>query len=267
MKKRVHFFLLIILLLTFGRINVSLGAKDAISIYYYDRPPYRIKVSEEEASGILIEITTLIFQKAGIRYNFHERPFKRVMKELRGDVLGCFPGVLKTPEREKLYVYSKPIFKNYPLAIVINKKVRGKLSNYPTFKELLTSKLFMGVVDGYSYGSWYDAKIKEYNPKVGTISYAKDSGITKAQNNVIMVAKNHVDYILMSPIEILWILKNHKFIEQKVDILKIKDAPRGNLRYLIFSKAVGEEIVDKVNAVIDKVITSKEYDRIISKYR
>ncbi|MBC2714811.1 MAG: transporter substrate-binding domain-containing protein [Desulfobacteraceae bacterium] len=156
----VFIILLFCILCTTGR---SAAMSDAISVYYYDRPPYRIKISEAEVSGIMVDITKLIFQNMGISYKFEEIPFKRLLEELKSPIPACFPGILQTKDRKEFYLYSDPVFKNEPLLILINSWSRKSLSEKPTIEEVLTSHLKLGVVDGYSYGSWYDEKIKQYH--------------------------------------------------------------------------------------------------------
>lgn len=242
-------------------------AIDELPVYYYDRPPYRIKVSETEVSGLMIDITKLVFQNAEIACTFIEIPFKRMLETLKEPVPACFPGILRTECRNELYLFSDSVFQNEPLMVFINRHSIDKLSKTPTMEEILTSHLKLGVVDGYSYGAWYDEKIRQYHSDYETISYGKAEWEIEVQNIAAMIMDRRVDYTFMSPVEISWIYGINPAIKASTKNVQIADAPEGNHRYIVFSKAVGQETVNQVNRAIKKVINSDEYVTIINNYK
>jgi len=249
--------------------NTSSAAENKIAIYYYDRAPYRIRVSNHNASGILVDITKLAFQKARINFIFRDRPFKRAMIELKNpNTIGCIPGIYKTPEREEVYLYTnKAILQEKPMAIVINKKDTNSLPINPTIKELFTSKLIMGVYSGFSYGKWLDNKIDEYKPTTSVVTFSKKQGTTTSANIIEMISINRINYTLMAPIEARWLLKTINDLKDKVDLLAIKNTPDANSRYLVCSKAIGNDNLERINKAISEIIDSDEYTKIINKYR
>ncbi|WP_108651879.1 substrate-binding periplasmic protein [Dongshaea marina] len=246
----------------------SQPGEEPIAIYYYDRVPYRIFISKNDASGILVDITKQALKSAGIDYQFRIRPFRRIMRELLSpEVHGCVPGIYKTTKREKLYLYSShPLLVEKPMAIVINIHKASRLPQTPGIKALFTSGLTMGVYNGFSYGKWYDDKMTEYSVKSHILNFVKGEEVTRTAHMAKMVAINRVDYTLMAPIEARWILKHNKNIRDQVKILTIRDAPKTNDRYLVCSKAVGLNNMNKINTALSQLLASATYQQILSEY-
>ena len=90
--KRVWVIIMISLaILTNG--NSAYAGNDVVLIHYFDRPPYFIKLSKQEITGMLIDITRFIFQESDISFEFINRPYKRtlnVMKEGKKTGMFCW---------------------------------------------------------------------------------------------------------------------------------------------------------------------------------
>ncbi len=73
-----------------------------------------------------------------------------------------------------------------------------------------------------------------------------------------MLEGKRFDYIFMSSEETAWFLSNKFTFKNSLKSLNIDNASEGNERYLLFSKGVSDEVIQKINSAI---ITIKETDK------
>ena len=107
----------------------DLFADDRIRIYYNERPPYLVTVSEGVVSGLTADPVRNAFQQAGIPSYWRRLPSKRqmiILQQNKGK--DCLVGWFKNPEREKFARFTKPIYQNRPtiaLALFSNTKIES----------------------------------------------------------------------------------------------------------------------------------------------
>lgn len=233
--------------------------KSKLKVYYFDRIPF-YNTENNEVDGILIKISKLVFEEAGIEYEFVNMPVKRMFEILKSPGNTCILGALMTKEREELYLYSNDyFFQDGPMNVVINKVLRSELPSFPTIKEILESNLRMGVIDGYSYGEWLDNNIVKYKINPNKINISDDS-----ERMYKMIISNRFDYMFAGFEESLYAVKQNNEYSYNLQIVNIKDAPMGNKRYFLFSKGIDKNMLNKINNALEKVKLSNNYKEIIS---
>jgi len=86
-------------------------------------------------------LTRKVFEKAGIEVEFKEIPPKRILHELTKPQPACSPGWFKTPEREKLYLFSAAIYQDAPLTFVARKSEDNGRTRIRRAMEVINGKL------------------------------------------------------------------------------------------------------------------------------
>ena len=236
----------------------ALAESPSLTICYYDRLPYYGDVNGQ-AGGILVQITRLIVEEAGIPYRFVKTPPKRILTLLMDQPNTCAIGWFKNAERSATYTFSQsPIYQDKPFSIVVASAKRSLLPAAFTLRDLLESNLKLGVIDGFIYGDWLDGNIAKSTPKMEKINLGDDS-----ENLYRMILAKRIDYIFVGSEEGTYAVKNNPDYSQTLMVQTIADAPPGNPRYILFNRAVDGTLLDKINAAIPKVKASEKYKQIL----
>ena len=247
---------LLLILLGFPVFGLTAEAPPEVTLYYYERMPF-FGDADGEASGLLIDISRLIFDQAGIKYQFSNVPVIRFFEVLKKPGNSCVIGALRTRKRETLYAYSDDfIYRDHPFRIIINTGKRKSLPERPTIRQVLDSKLRLGVADGYVYGEWLDKKIIEHQPRLEKVNIGND---TEKMHQ--MIIGDRFDYMFAVAEEAKYVVaKEHA---ERLTSVEIADAPRGNMRYLLCSKGIDSALMTKINAAIRSIKSSSDYERMI----
>ena len=232
----------IIFTIIFHILSLNLIAKNKIiKIFYFERYPYYYTASTGEVRGIIIDITTKIFNHAKIKYKYVKLPVKRILYELKKpDVYACSPGWYYNEKRAKIYKYTYPIYESQPIVAVFNSKI--SIPEEVSLKYLLEKHYNLGVISGFSYGKIIDDFLKKYPKKY----LYKLTG--NPEQLLLLVAKNRVNYTLYSYEHVNNYLKVHP--ELKLKLVKINEIKKGIKRYIICSKDVEDKVIKKLNKSI-----------------
>jgi polar amino acid transport system substrate-binding protein len=225
-----------------------LGGRSAwaepLVIGFIERPAYAWQ-QDGQAKGLLVDIARSIVTRAGIDHQFQAFPPKRVLKSVEeGREELCILGNFKTPEREAYAVFTKPVYQNKPIGILILKDRMDAFAPFKTLAELTASPtLRLGYIDGFSYGNAVDAFI-------AGMTGTKISRGTSQTGMVGMLASGRFDYMLADQEEYEELAKAAKIPPENVRLLTFPDVPEGNKRYLMCSKAVPRQTIERINAAI-----------------
>ena len=209
-----------------------------LKVYTFNRPPLYI-VKNNTFSGILVEKTRKILDKAGVSYKFIAMPPARILKTLRRERNACSIGWFKTKEREKLFIYSKPICSQSDYFVVAARKNLNS-----NFSKIIKSPLFsIALVNGFSYGEEIDNMLK--NSKIRKFYIPNPD----AKKLLLLVKSKRVDFAILSQEEAQFHLKQDGF---KNDIKLIPFKKKTTIkRYIIFSKKTDRRIIEKINRAIE----------------
>ena len=244
------------ILLGFSVSGLAAEPAAEVTLYYYERMPF-YGDADGKPSGLLIDISTLIFDEAGIKHLFVNIPVIRFFESLKKPGNSCLIGALKTRERESIYTYSDDyIYRDQPFRIVVNKAKRKALPGRPSIKQILTSGLQLGVSDGYVYGDWLDRNILEHQPRKQKINIGND---TEKMHK--MIISGRFDYMFSVAEEALHIVSKDQEHRDNLTTVEIADAPMGNMRYLLCSKGIDSGLMQKTNAAIKTIKSSRDYER------
>ena len=224
-----------------------------VTLYYYQRMPF-FGDSDSKPAGLLIDISRLIFGQAAVSYQFVNVPVVRFFESLRKPGNSCVIGALRTKEREAIYAYSDDfIYRDQPFRVIVNKAKRKALPERPTIKQVLESGLRLGVTEGYVYGSWLDGKIAEHQPIVQKINIGNE---TEKMHKMLIGGR--FDYMFAVAEEARHVVAEDQQHRSHLTTVEIADAPRGNMRYLLCSKGIDSAILQKINAAIKAVKSTRD---------
>jgi len=97
--------------------------------------------------------------------------------------------------------------------------------------------------DGYSYGSYLDSKIEEYQPEM-----ERTTG--ENINMLNMVYNRRSDYFFIAPEEAENPIELSEYDQSDFKLIQFSDIPDGEKRYIIFSKQVDDEIIRRINVYL-----------------
>jgi len=216
-----------------------------ITVRYHERVPY-IKTTPDGVEGLTGTPVSLAFKKAGIPFIWKKTPSKRQIKVLKDNSgCDCLVGWFKNPDREKFAKYTHHIYQDKP-QIALARADNGKLQNGISVDSVLSNPgLKLLVKDGYSYGSYLDARISRQKPVI-------DRSTTE---NVNMLKKIHFrrgDYFFISPEEADGLIESSGLPKEDFKYIMFSDMPEGEKRYILCSQKVEDEVIEKLNTAISK---------------
>jgi len=228
---------------------------ETLTVSYLERPPYYY-IRQGHADGFLIELSKKIFQDAGVEVVFEMMPPKRIMKEIKNaDNVHCSVGWFKKPEREKFAKFSLPIYRDRPVVILTTKKQKQMFAPHKTLREVFLDKsLIMATMSAFSHGSYIDGLMKDVSPKIHEIS---------SRQNLLpkLIMNGRAAYMLTAPEEVETLVRSAGLEPDDFVSITMPDIPAGNRRYLIFTRGVSDDIIDKINISVRKFVGQDTFQR------
>jgi len=223
-------------ILAIGILSINIYALD---IVYEPRSPYVTQINDS-ISGLVATPLIKALDEAKITYNLKNQTSKKHLKEIeRNQKEICAVGWFKNPKRELFGKYTKPLYQDKPMGIIVNHK--SDIKNNTDISNLLKTNNYKVLIkDSYSYGKFLDDKLKNKKVKKTTTSNDKMAS---------MIAKGRADFMFISYEEATSIMKNNKY-KSKLQYISLKGMPEGNKRYLICSKKVSDRIIEQLNKYI-----------------
>jgi polar amino acid transport system substrate-binding protein len=223
---------------------VRSGNAESLDIFYFEYPPYYHQLENQEASGIIVDLARRIFSAAKVEPTFSFVPAKRILHELQSDRPAASLGWFKTPEREEFALFSLPIYVNRPVEVFFLREHEGKFRPYSTLEGMLQSGQFvLGRVQGFSEGAELDVMLGKYRDK--TVQVATDS-----VRLLKMLESRRFDFMLVAPEEADVLLEAAQASKEKFMLRAMSDIPHGNLRYIMYSRAVPQDLIRRIDQAI-----------------
>lgn len=217
-----------------------------VTILFDVRPPYVQLGSGNTVTGVLAEPVSTALEKAGVGADWIEMPPARQTEEIKRakDPL-CGLGWFKRPEREDFALFSGPIYEDQP-AIIVARKADARFADGMSLQDAFRDPSRTLIVkSGYSYGAAVDAWMRALRPPVQSSS---------GTNEVLlgMVAHARVDYAIMAPEEAEDLLGSTAELGAALRSVRLGDAPDGELRYLMCSKATPPDLIARIDKALAK---------------
>lgn len=242
MKQTVFLMSASLLLLSVSECMAECGS---ITVHYNERVPY-LHATGNGVEGLTATPAAIAFKEAGIPFQWKNTPSKRQMKVIEDNTgCDCAVGWFKNPEREKFAKYTRYIYQDRPqiaLARADNEKLRSGM----TVDSVLSNhNLTLEIKDGYSYGSFLDARIAQYKPKA-------ERTTNESINTLRKIHVGRVDYYFIAPEEADGLIESSGLPNSDFKYILFPDMPEGEKRYILCSRKVGDELIEKLNEAIDR---------------
>ncbi|MBV8633507.1 MAG: transporter substrate-binding domain-containing protein [Burkholderiaceae bacterium] len=212
-----------------------------ITMHYHERKPLHYSDGNGNVIGILAAPIERSFAKAGIPFVWRQTPMNRIMATIKAnDGPDCIAGVYTSAERESMARLSLPIYRDKGLVMLARADFPAPAT--VSARELLARpQTRLLLKQGYVYGSYLDPLIAKMAPtQVQRVTDEIDSMIR-------MLRAGAADIIVTTEEEA------ETYVNPEVDsvrLLHLSDVTAREYRYIVCSKRVPQETMDKLNAAI-----------------
>ena len=236
MTARSLFAALVLAAAAIGR----LAADEPITLMYEDRPPYKVRNPDGTLSGPGLAPVEAAFRAAHVAYVWEEVPALREVELIRANHdKTCGTAFYKTPERSGFAKFSKPLFRDTPLVVVVAKFAAFDAKR--SFEALLGDpKATVILRAGTAYGDTVDAWIARAKAETVYAAVSED-------NIMDMIAIGRGDFTIMRrEVVDLYAKREHTRLAD-LEVLTPPDTPPGGSRYLMCSAKVDDAILQAIN--------------------
>lgn len=215
-----------------------------LEVLYFEYPPYYHALPDGRAAGLIVDLADKVFAKAGVEAGYRFVPVKRILQDIQTGEPVASLGWFKTPEREDFARFSLPIYINRPVGVFFLREKEELFRPYETLEELMASgKFLIGRVAGLSDGPIIDAMLARYPDRI--VSVTADS-----VRLVRMLETGRFDFFLLPPEEIDVLLQEAQAPPEDFALKSMDDIPQGNCRHIMYSKAVDDDLIRKIDDAI-----------------
>lgn len=217
----------------------------SIAMHYTPRPPY-LTEGPHGLVGVTADHVNAVFREAGASLVWINTPFLRqlhVIEEAKG--CDCLAGVFRTPERERYALYTRPLYRDQPFHALTRMEDERIKSGASLLETLRRSDLTLEIKKGYSYGRWVDTQIATFKPKM-------DATTSESEQMLKKLVAGRADYMLVAPQEAEGLIASAGMHPGRFRIVPFADMPPGENRYIMCSRKVGEALIRRLDAVIQK---------------
>jgi polar amino acid transport system substrate-binding protein len=232
------------LLATFLLLFVSLlRAEEVITLHFTDRAPFTELTPDGSVVGLVADEGVHAFTIAELPFVWQVSSMKRILHTLQQPTgQNCAIGFFKTPEREQYAKYTKPIFRDGPTVLIARKEIAlqsaGKLEDI-----LAIPNLRVLVKGSYSYGPTVDALLIKVKPKLIVAD-------TEVRQMVEMLKADRSDILISTEEEANYLINEADRGRRTLNILSLTGMPAGEYRYILCSKAVADDVIERLNRAI-----------------
>ena len=241
MKKFVKLMLMFLLSVV---ISISVFAKNNV-VYVgtnAEFAPFEY-LDKNKIVGFDIDLLDAISKETGLEFKIQDMAFDGLLPALQTKKIDMvIAGMSATPERQKAVAFSKPYFKAKQVVITTPEKAKSLKS----FKDLSGKKV--GVMLGFT-GDTVVSEIKGVKVERFNAAYAA----------ILALSQNKIDAVVLdSEPAKKYTANNKQFV--------IANIPAEEEDYAIAFRKNDKELINKVNAALDKIKANGEYDKILKKY-
>lgn len=219
-------------------------AETDLTVLWTERIPFQYTGEDGKAWGLLVDIGRKVLGKAGLSYTEVMLPANRVIMEItRNETPACAIGWYMSPERAAIAQFSKPVYKDLPLRGVFRAAV-----DVPPQVSAATALTGMNMrillKQGFAYGPYLDALIA----KAPAERLQRVTG--EVPNLLKMIAADRADVVLLAQEEIDFYSKTDPNFARNFKVKAFKDSPEADRRFIMCSKRVSADTMNKLNAAI-----------------
>jgi hypothetical protein len=221
---------------------------DVITLHYHERVPY-METTDTGVSGLTATPATIAFEQSGVAFQWALTPTNRQLEIAQANTgRDCFLGWFKNPDRELFARFTLPLYQDRPMAALALATNENVGSGRTVEESLTDATITLLVKDGYSYGTFLDGKIAEYNP-------IRETTTVENIDMLEMLHAERADYFFIAPEEAEALIAASTFPAEDFKLIEFSDMPPGNYRYIMCSFQVEEAEIEQLNAAIAANVT------------
>jgi len=179
-------------------------------------------------------------------------PFKRMSKMLKDGELDLFFGFVKNKEREKDFIFIEPSLYTVNHVIAVLKDDNIQVNSFDDIRALGKDGKIM---------TTFGTSTKKHLEKQGGL-IIDDHGKTISAN-LKMLLRNRGRFVYYHNLGLITSIKKHK-LENKIEVLPTSF--RKYSQYVVFSKHVSKEKIQKIKTALVKLKLTGTLDSIFKKY-
>ena len=210
-----------------------------------ERPPYLMVDARGDARGIAVAPTIAAFRRAGISVAWEVVPALRQLNRLKLNAEKvCSVGWYKTREREQFAKFTNPVSQDSPWGAFAN--VHFQVPGDGSVKSILADPHTTVLLkSGYVYGDYLDEQM-------ATMQARRQLTSADMPQLFKMVAVGRAQ-IAFAPVEEIQYYLDSKWLDSgDIQLIRFKEMPAGYRRYLMCSKRVDDELIDRFNKALAK---------------
>lgn len=254
--KSMRFRLGIIVILLLSPAT-SLGEPCHLNVAWHHWEPYQYIQHSKTVSGIDVELTNLITEKAGCDVTYVNQPWVRTIKEIELGKVDMAMAATKTPEREVSAFFSKPYRDEHFSVFVARQNVSNY--NFPSVSRLLDAKFSLGIVRGFYYGEQFHKGLASNHELFTVVENLNDLG------NLKMLSFGRIDGALIETRVGNYLLKTNGYKDRFTKLpLHVNESV---VHLMMSKKTVSDETLDRINRAIEDTISSNVYEEILNKFQ
>lgn len=214
-----------------------------ITVAWRDNPPYNF-VDQGREKGFLLARGKRIFEQAQVPAQFVLEPTKRIWAKFQvGTPNYCSLGRYHLAARDPIMRYSLPIHIDPPRIVLAAPGAAAQVGKHATLASLLGDpRLAMGMSDGASFGTEIDAMLANAHTKV-------ERRTVESPLMMKLLVANRVSFVIVD--RIAWqYWRLHDPAALGVTPFDLPDMPAGQKRYLVCSKDIPADVMNRLNAAI-----------------
>ncbi|MGE4296661.1 MAG: substrate-binding periplasmic protein [Desulfovibrionaceae bacterium] len=214
-----------------------------VTMHYHPRVPY-MYMTDAGMAGLTGAPAARAFEAADIPVDWVETPAPRQLMMIQANTgLDCGLGWFRNAERARFARFTVPLYQDRP-AVALMRADNPRIDPALTLDGLLRDRaLTLLVKSGYSYGAFLDAAIRREGPNTHEVT----------GDNLTMLRLIHMgraDYFFVSPEEAANLIDSAGLPQVDFRLMFLEGVPYGEKRYIMCSRQVPRQVIDKLNAVL-----------------
>lgn len=223
---------------------------DTLRVAFNELPPWKVLVDNGQPGGIDIDFLELVAHRMGLEIEFTILPFKRGLKMLEIGEVDLMVGILRRPDRERIYHFVEPAYKtNSDKAFFILKGSEGLITSHEDLHTLTV---------GTQLGT-------KYYPRFDTDTAITRSAVKEIDLNIKMLLAGRIDTFIVTET-----VGDYHVAHLKLDhrIAKAKFAHRKqiNVHMAISKRSRYAARLDEFNAVVRELLDQGEFERVKAEF-
>lgn len=218
------------------------AAQDGLTVMYNEKPPF-FYTKDGMPAGILVDIMLKVADRSGVAIRFESVPFNRILQRLKVEEPGVAAlGLSLTEERTAYAVFSLPLYKDSRPIILARASRKSGFTSYARMEDMVSST-------NYTYGGVL-GNVYPIDPLLATMGKRDRRWAVSPEQLMLMLTLGRFDFMMIYPEELEYLLATAGVAASDIAVLAYPDVPDGDYRYLLFSKSVPSDLVDRLNAAI-----------------